>query len=68
MIPFFRLVDYWDRLLDPQTKNFTEPPEQIKQVIAALKNAKPIQFKENIALVVKYLDKLPPLMEQRPAD
>ena len=76
--------------LDPQTKNFTEPPEQIKQVIAALKvdkavpeaekkeylgqleaalkNAKPIQFKENIALVVKYLDKLPPLMEQRPAD
>ena len=76
--------------LDPQTKNFTEPPEQIKEVIAALKvdkavpeaekkeylgqleaalkNAKPIQFKENIALVVKYLDKLPPLMEQRPAD
>ena len=76
--------------LDPQTKNFTEPPEQIKQVIAALKvdkavpeaekkeylgqleaalkNAKPIQFKENIALVVKYLDKLPPLVEQRPAD
>ena len=76
--------------LDPQTKNFTEPPEQLKQVIAALKvdklvpeaekkeylgqleaalkNAKPIQFKENIALVVKYLDKLPPLVEQRPAD
>jgi hypothetical protein len=76
--------------LDPQTKNFTEPPEQIKQVIAALKvdksvpeaekkeylaqleaalkNAKPIQFKENIALVLRYLDKLPPLMEQRPAD
>jgi hypothetical protein len=38
------------------------------QLEAALKNAKPIQFKENIALVVKYLDKLPPLMEQRPAD
>jgi hypothetical protein len=63
--------------IDPQTKKFTEPPEQIKQQIdavksdksvpeaqkkedlaqlgTALKNAKPIQFKENIALVLKYL-------------
>jgi hypothetical protein len=77
--------------IDQQTKKFTEPPEQIKKEIAALKadksvpeaqkkedlaqleaalrNAKPIQFKENIALVLKYLDKLPPLMqEQGPAD
>jgi hypothetical protein len=59
--------------IDPQTKKFTEPPEQIKKEIAALKAdktipegqkkqdlveleaalkiAKPIQFKENIALV-----------------
>ena len=71
--------------LDPQTKRFTEPPEQIKKEIArlkadktvaeaekkrvmvqleaALKSAKPIQFKENIALVLKYFDKLSPLMQ-----
>jgi hypothetical protein len=79
--------------LDPQTKKFTEPPEQIKneiaglkadksvpeaakkdgltQLEAALKNAKPIQFKENVALVLKYFDKLAPLMQDsdlRPAD
>ena len=80
--------------IDPQTKKFTEPPDQIRKEIAtlkadksvpegekkddledleaALKAAKPIQFKENIALVLKYFDKLTPLMEQdvnpRPAD
>jgi hypothetical protein len=80
--------------IDPQTKRFTEPPEQIKkgiaalkadksvpeaekkeglaQLEAALKTAKPIQFKENIALVLKYFDKLAPMHEQdsplRPAD
>jgi hypothetical protein len=76
--------------IDPQTKSFIEPPEQIRKEIArlradksvsesqkkqilaqldaALKNAKPIQFKENIALVLKYFDKLPPLMQpQEPA-
>jgi hypothetical protein len=81
--------------IDPQTKKFTEPPEQVKKQIAdlkadksvseaekkqdlaqldsALKNAKPVQFKENIALVLKHYDKLSPLMEEqgsspRPAD
>jgi hypothetical protein len=81
--------------IDPQTKKFTEPPEQIKKEIAALKadksvpeaekkedlaqleatlkNAKRIRFKENIALVLKYFDKLAPLMQEqdlnlRPAD
>jgi hypothetical protein len=81
--------------IDPQTKKFTEPPEQIKKEIAALKadksvpeaekkqdleeleaalkTAKPIQFKENIALVLKHYDKLLPLMQEqetnlRPAD
>src|SRR5215475_3920019 len=79
--------------IDPQTKKFTEPPEQIKKEIAALKAdksvpeaekkedlaqleaslkaAKPVQFKENIALVLKYFDKLAPLVQdsnQRPAD
>ena len=71
--------------IDPQSKKFTEPPEQIKQEIAAvkadktmsdadkkkevaqleaaLKLAKPVQFKENIALVLKYFDKLSPLMQ-----
>jgi hypothetical protein len=78
---------------DLQTKKFTEPPEQIKKEIAALKadktvpvaekkedlaeleaalkTAKPIQFKENIALVVKYFDKLAQLVQEqdsRPAD
>ncbi len=73
--------------IDPQTKKFTEPPEQIKKEIAALKadksvpeaekkqdleeleaalkTAKPIQFKENIALVLKHYDKLLPLMQEQ---
>ena len=71
--------------IDPQTKKFTEPPEQIRKQIAALKAdksvsegekkddledlatalkaARPIQFKENIALVLKYFDKLAPLQD-----
>jgi hypothetical protein len=62
--------------IDPQTKQFTEPPERIKkemealkadksisesekkqelaELAAALKTAKSVQFKENIALVLKY--------------
>jgi hypothetical protein len=73
--------------IDPQTKKFSEPPEQLKKEIAALKadksvsdadkkeglaqleaalkTAKPIQFKENVALVLKYFDKLSPLMQQQ---
>ena len=76
--------------IDPQTRKFTEPPEQIKKEIAALKadksvpeaekkedlaqlevalkNAKPIQFKENIALVLKYFDQLSPLMQAQDSD
>ena len=77
--------------IDQQTKKFTEPPEQIRKEIAALKadksvpdaekkedlaqleaalkDAKPVQFKENIALVLKYLDKLPLLIQEHgPAD
>src|SRR5919204_5568042 len=76
--------------IDPQTKKFTEPPEQIKKEIAALKSdksvpepekrealaqleaalkdAKPVQFKENIALVLKYFDQLVPFMQEQPAD
>ena len=46
--------------------------ERLAQLEAALKNAKPIQFKENIALVLKYFDQLTPLMQdqdsKRPAD
>ena len=39
------------------------------QLEAALKDARPIQFKDNIALVLKYFDQLPPLnQEERPAD
>src|SRR2546429_6488597 len=77
--------------IDPQTKKFTEPPEQIKNEIAALKAdksvpetdkkqglaqleaalkiAKAVQFKENIALVLKYYDQLTLFMQElRPAD
>jgi hypothetical protein len=76
--------------IDPRTKKFTEPPEQIKKEIAALKgdksvpeaekreglaqleaalkDAKPVQFKENIALVLKYFDQLVPFMQEQPAD
>jgi hypothetical protein len=81
--------------IDPQTKKATEPPEQIKNEIAALKAdksvpeaekkegltqlevalkmARRIQFKENIALVLKYFDQLVPIMQEqdsklRPAD
>jgi hypothetical protein len=76
--------------IDQQTKTFTEPPEQIKQQIAAfksdkslpkagkkellahleatLKGTKPIQFKENIALVLKYFDTLAKLMQEQASD
>ena len=77
--------------IDPQSRKFTEPPEQIKREIAvlkadksvpeadkkqglaqleaALKVAKPIQFKENIALALKYYDQLTLFMQElRPAD
>jgi hypothetical protein len=50
-----------------------EKKERLAQLEAALKNAKPIQFKENIALVLKYFDQLAPFMQAqdstlRPAD
>jgi hypothetical protein len=73
--------------IDPQTKKFSEPPEQLKKEIAALKadksvsdadkkeglaqleaalkTAKPVQFKDNVTLVLKYFDKLSPLMQQQ---
>jgi hypothetical protein len=77
--------------IDQQSKEFTEPPDRVRQEIAALKadksiseaakkedlaqleaelkSIKPIQFKENIALVRKYFDQLLPLMQVNgPAD
>ena len=46
-----------------------EKKEDLAELEAALKNAKPVQFKENIGLVLKYFDKLAELMhEQEPAD
>jgi hypothetical protein len=77
--------------VDQQSRKFTEPKEQIRQQIAAiksdksipeaekkedlaqldaaLKEAKPIQFKENITLVLKHFDKLFQLMqEERPGN
>jgi hypothetical protein len=43
--------------------------EDLAQLEAALKDAKPIQFKENVAMVLKYFDQLPPLkQEEGPAD
>ena len=71
--------------IDQKTKKFTEPPERVREEIAALKadksvsdaakkedlaqleaalkGAKPIQFKENIALVLKHYDELLPFMQ-----
>jgi hypothetical protein len=45
----------------------------VAQLEAALTMVKPIQFKENIALVLKYFDQLIPFMQEmdtilRPAD
>ena len=45
-----------------------EKRDGLMQLEAALKDAKPIQFKENIALIVKYFDKLPLKQEEGPAD
>ncbi len=50
-----------------------EKKEGLTQLEAALKNARPIQFKENIALMLKYFDQLAPIMQEqdpkvRPAD
>ena len=51
----------------------SEKKEDLAQLEAALKDARPIQFKENIALVLKYYAMLAPLMQDqdanlRPAD
>ena len=42
--------------------------EDLVQLEAALKDTRPIQFKENIAMVLKYFDQLPSLQEEGPAD
>ena len=42
--------------------------EDLAPLEAALKDARPIQFKENIAMVLKYFDQLPSLQEEGPAD
>jgi hypothetical protein len=51
-------------------KSVPEPEkrEGLAHLEAALKSAKPIQFKENIALVRKYFDKLAPLMQEQDSD
>jgi len=41
-----------------------EKKEGLRQLEAALKNARPIQFKEDVALVLKYFDQLTPMQEQ----
>ena len=47
-----------------KTVQETEKKDDLAELEAALKTAKPIQFKENIALVLKYYDKLLPLMQE----
>src|SRR6266446_7203745 len=42
-----------------------EKKEALTQLEAALKNARPVQFKENIALVLKYFDQLAPIMQEQ---
>jgi len=50
--------------LDPQAKNFTEPPDQIKQVIAALKVDKSVSEAER----KEYLGQLEAALKKRKAD
>jgi hypothetical protein len=40
-----------------------EKKQELTELEAALKDARPIRFKENIALVLKYYDKLASLMQ-----
>jgi hypothetical protein len=44
-----------------------EKKDDLAELEAALKTAKPIQFKENIAMVLKYYDTLLPLIMQEPS-
>jgi hypothetical protein len=46
----------------------SEKRDGLAQLEAALKGAKPVQFKENIALVLKYFDQLVPFMQEQPPD
>jgi len=43
-----------------------EKKQALEDMNEALKDAKPIEFKENVALVIKYLDKLGAIMQQQP--
>jgi hypothetical protein len=43
----------------------SEKREGLAQLEAALKDAKPVQFKENIALVLKYFDQLVPFIQEQ---
>ena len=55
----------WRRKREPEAQK----REDLAQLEAALKDARPIQFKENIAMVLKYFDQLPPLYQEKgPAD
>ena len=58
------------RLPDKSSGTFpeAEKKEGLTQLEAALKNARPIQFKENIALVLKYFDQLAPIMQERDSE
>ena len=54
-------------------ENLTRITDALAQLEAALQDAKPVQFKQNIALVLKYFDKLASIMQEqdlklRPAD
>jgi hypothetical protein len=64
---------FWPRHDGDQTDADVFSRDPLAQLEAALKIAKPIQFKENIALVLKYFDQLVPFMQEldtnlRPAD
>jgi hypothetical protein len=50
-----------DKKMSKEEKN-----QALEDMNEALKDAKPVEFKENVALVTKYLDKLGAIMEQQP--
>lgn len=49
-----------------KTMSKEEKKQALEEMNEALKDARPVEFKENVALVTKYLDKLGAIMQQQP--
>ena len=49
-----------------KTMSKEEKKQALEEMNEALKDARPVEFKENVALVTKYIDKLGAIMQQQP--